>query len=104
MLERERDNKLLNAQAIMAAIAHETRQPLASIAIYAGAATMYLGQTPPNHGEGRTALSMMETHALRVGEGFDGSRALFGKRGQEPHAIAVNRLVLGVADCVQAEL
>src|SRR6516162_3171981 len=28
MLERERDNKLMNAQAIVAAIAHEVRQPL----------------------------------------------------------------------------
>ncbi len=104
MLERERDNKLLNAQAIMAAIAHETRQPLASIAIYAGAATMYLGQTPPNHDEVRTALSMMERDALRVAEVFDGIRALFGKRGQEPQPIDVNRIVLGVIECLQAEL
>src|SRR5262249_8404765 len=31
MLERERDNKLMNAQAIVAAIAHEVRQPLTRI-------------------------------------------------------------------------
>jgi len=46
MLERERDNKLLQAQAITAAIAHEMRQPLAGMAINANVAMRYLAQTP----------------------------------------------------------
>ena len=40
MLERERDNKLLNAQALTAAIAHEVRQPLAAIAVNGSAALL----------------------------------------------------------------
>ena len=48
MLERERDNKLLNAQAATAAIAHEVRQPLAAIAINGAAALRYLGKAPLN--------------------------------------------------------
>jgi C4-dicarboxylate-specific signal transduction histidine kinase len=31
ILEQERDNKLMNAQAIAAAIAHEVNQPVTSI-------------------------------------------------------------------------
>jgi len=47
LLERERDNKLLNAQAIIAAIAHEVRQPLTAIIASGGAALEYLKKTPP---------------------------------------------------------
>ena len=47
MLERERDNKLMGAQAITAAIAHEVRQPLAGIVTNASAAIRWLGRTPP---------------------------------------------------------
>ena len=36
MLEREQANKLMNARAITAAIAHEVKQPLAAIAINGG--------------------------------------------------------------------
>ena len=47
MLERERDNKLMSAQAITAAIAHEVRQPLAGIVTNASAALRWLGRAPP---------------------------------------------------------
>lgn len=104
MLERERDNKLLNAQAITAAIAHEARQPLAAIVTNAGTATRHLGQTPANHDEARAALSRIKKDAYRVTEVFEGIRALFGRRGQERNATDVNRIVLGVIESLQAEL
>ena len=44
MLERERDNKLMSAEAMTGAIAHEVRQPLAAIVANAGAALRWLGQ------------------------------------------------------------
>jgi signal transduction histidine kinase len=47
MLERERDNRLLNAQAVTAAIAHEIRQPLTAIVTNAETALRWLGRTPP---------------------------------------------------------
>ena len=47
MLERERDNKLLNAQALTAAIVHEVKQPLSAIALNGSAALRFLGKTPP---------------------------------------------------------
>jgi hypothetical protein len=37
MLQRERDNRLINAQAITATIAHEVKQPLAAIVTNGGA-------------------------------------------------------------------
>jgi signal transduction histidine kinase len=43
LLERERDNKLMNAKAITGAIAHELRQPLTAIVTNASAAVRWLG-------------------------------------------------------------
>ena len=56
LIERERDNKLLNAQAITAAIAHEVRQPLTAIIASGGAALEYLKKTPPETEKARLAL------------------------------------------------
>jgi PAS domain S-box-containing protein len=55
-LERERENKLMNIEAMMAAVAHEIRQPLAAIAINGSAAVRFLGKTPPETHEVRAAL------------------------------------------------
>jgi signal transduction histidine kinase len=42
MLEREHDNRLMNAQAVTAVIAHEIRQPLAAIVTNADTALRWL--------------------------------------------------------------
>jgi GAF domain-containing protein len=47
-LRRERNNKLMNMEAMSAAISHEVRQPLASIAANGSAALRFLGHEPPN--------------------------------------------------------
>jgi signal transduction histidine kinase len=104
MLERERDNRLLSAQAITAAIAHEIRQPLAAIATCADAGLRWLGRTPPDHDEVRMALTSVRSNVHRTSEMFDGIRALFGKSGQERKAIDVNRIVLGVTESLQEQL
>jgi signal transduction histidine kinase len=66
MLERERDNKLMNAQAITATIAHEVRQPLAAIAINASAALRFLGRTPLDPDEVRAALERIKNESHRT--------------------------------------
>src|SRR5262249_4028447 len=48
-LKREQDNKLMNAQAIVAAIAHEVRQPLTRITAGGSAAQRFLKMVPPEH-------------------------------------------------------
>jgi signal transduction histidine kinase len=79
MLEYERDNRLLNAQAITAAIAHEIRQPLAAITINADAALRWFGRTPLDHDEVRAALIRIKSGGHRASEVFDGIRSLFGR-------------------------
>jgi signal transduction histidine kinase len=104
MLERERDNKLLNAQAVMAAVAHEIRQPLATIATNATTAVRWLGRTPPDHDRVRAALDRIGGEVRRASDVFDGIRALFGKDEQKRQSIDVNRVVLGVIESLQGEL
>jgi signal transduction histidine kinase len=66
MLERERDNKLMNAQALTAAIAHEIRQPLAAIVTNASAGLRWLGRSPPDHDEVRGVLIMIKDQKIKV--------------------------------------
>jgi signal transduction histidine kinase len=104
MLERERDNRLLNAQAVTAAIAHEIRQPLSSIATNTDAGLRWLARTPPDHDEVRSALTRVKRNAHRASDVFDGIRALFGKSGWERRPVDVNRMVLSVTETLQEEL
>jgi signal transduction histidine kinase len=104
MLERERDNKLMGAQAITAAIAHEVRQPLAGIVTNASAALRWLGRTPPDFDEVQAALKRIQTESYRTSEVFDAIRALFrtGDKGRQP--IDVNAIIGEVLESVRGEL
>ncbi len=103
-LQRERNNRLMNLEAMAASIGHEVRQPLAGIASNGGAAIRFLDHMPPNLDEARLAVNRMVRDSHRASEVFDNIRALFGKsdRGQEP--IDVNELVLGVLQALREEL
>jgi signal transduction histidine kinase len=93
MLERERDNKLLNAQAITAAIAHEVRQPLAAIVTNGAAGLRFMDRTPPELEEVRTILKDITSDGHRANDLFDSIRTLFGKRAQERQKIDMNEII-----------
>jgi signal transduction histidine kinase len=104
MLERERDNKLMSAQAITGAIAHEVRQPLASIVSNASAALRWLERTPPDHDELRAALNRIQGESHRTSEVFDAIRALFRKGDQGRQRIDVNEIIGEVLQSLLGEL
>ena len=104
MLERERDNKLLNAQALTAAIAHEVKQPLCAIEFNSSAALLFLGKTPPALAEVRAALNDMISDTHRASEVLDGIHALFGKSNQEREQVEVNEIIRGVLQSSRKEL
>jgi signal transduction histidine kinase len=104
MLERERDNRLLNAQAVTAVIAHEIRQPLSAIVTNADAALLWLERTPPNHDKARATLTSIKSDGHRASDVLNGIRALFGKGSWERQPIDMNRLVLGVTDSLKEHL
>jgi signal transduction histidine kinase len=104
MLERERDNKLMSAQALTGAIAHEVRQPLASIVSNASAALRWLERTPPDHDELRAALNRIQSESHRTSEVFDAIRALFRKDDQGRQRIDVNEIIVEVLQSLREEL
>jgi signal transduction histidine kinase len=103
-LQRERDNKLMNLEAMAASIGHEVRQPLAGIASNGGAALRFLGHNPPNLEETRLALHRMVKDSHRASQVFDNIRILFGRADQGHEPINVNELALGVLQALREEL
>ena len=104
LLEHERDNKLMNVEAIAASIAHEIKQPLAAIVMNGGAALQLLGNAPPDHDEVRAALNDIISDSHRTSEVFEGIRALFQKVDQERQLIDMNEIILRVLQSLHGEL
>lgn len=78
-LQRERNNKLMNLEAMAASISHEVRQPLTGIATNGSAALRFLEHVPPNIERVRSALNKMIGGCDQASQIFDNIRALFGK-------------------------
>ena len=103
-LRRERNNKLMNMEAMAAAISHEVRQPLASIAANGSAALRFLSHEPPDLEEVQSALNRTVNDSHRASEIFDSIRALFGKTDPDHESIDTNDLVRGVMEALHGEL
>lgn len=104
MLERERDNKLMNIQAVTAAMAHELKQPLTAISANSEAVQMVLGHTKPDRSVMRSALDSIVEDSHRAGRILNDIRALFLKTGSEHESVDVNEIASGVLRLLQEEL
>jgi signal transduction histidine kinase len=104
LLERERDNKMMNLQVIGASIAHEMKQPLTAIAANGSAALALLGQMPPDLAEARATLSDIVGDSHRASAALDGIRALFRSADQGRQPIDVNEITLEVLQSLRGEL
>jgi signal transduction histidine kinase len=104
MLERERDNKLLNALAVVAAIAHEVRQPLTRIVSGGNAAQRFLKMLPPQHEKAQTALEGVVNAGHRTSEVIEGFRTLFAKGDQTQQLVNINEVIRAVLESLSNEL
>jgi len=104
MLQRERNNKLMNLGAMAASISHELKQPLAAIAVNGGALVRFLGHAPPNLDEVRSAARRMISDGHRASQVLDNLRALFGKTDQPQEPIDANEIALGALRALRGEL
>jgi signal transduction histidine kinase len=104
MLERERDNKLMNMQAVTAAMAHELKQPLTAISANSEAVQMVLGHTKPDRSVMRSALDSIVEDSHRAGRILNDIRALFLKTNSEYESVDVNEIASGVLRLLQEEL
>jgi PAS domain S-box-containing protein len=103
-LEGERDNKLMNIEAVTASIAHEVRQPLAAIAMNGEAALQFLEGMPLDIDRVRAILNQMMGDCHRVSDVFDTIRALFRRVDQKREPTVVNDIVLDVLQSMREEL
>jgi signal transduction histidine kinase len=103
-LERERDNRLLNIEAITASIAHEVRQPLGAIATNGNAARRFLEMASPDLGEVRAILDRIISESGRASEVFNSISTLFQKVDQTQLPIDVNKIILEVLQSLHEEL
>jgi PAS domain S-box-containing protein len=103
-LEHERDNKLTNVEAIMAAIAHEVRQPLMAIAINGSAARRFLARVPADIDEVAANLDRIINDSRRASEVFDSMLSLFRREDQERQPIDINKIALEVLQSSRGEL
>jgi len=104
MLRRERDNKLMNIEAVVASISHEVKQPLATIVMRSSTALRFLGHAPPDLEKARSALKKIVNDGHRASQIFDNIRDLFRANDQTRVPVNVNKMILGVLDMLQGEL
>jgi signal transduction histidine kinase len=103
LLERERDNKLMNVQGALAAVAHEVGQPLGAIALEARIALRSLGMTPPDHDDVRVALERISEAGHRADDVLSSIQALFKKHDEGRQRIDLNEIILGVLRSMEAQ-
>ena len=104
MLERERDNKLMNLEALAASISHEIKQPLTAILANAGAISAFLGDAPPNIDEARAAAIDISDENQRASEAINSIHSLFGRANQRPQWVDMNDIILETLHSLRLEL
>jgi signal transduction histidine kinase len=104
MLQLERDNKLMNIDAITSAIVHEVRQPLTAIAANGNAGMRWLGKTPPDFDEVRAAMTEMVRDSHRASQVLESIRALFKSADLEAEPVDLNGVALAALDVLRGEL
>jgi signal transduction histidine kinase len=104
MLQRERNNKLMNLEAVVASISHEVKQPLAAIVMRGSTALRFLKHDPPDLEKVRSALNKMVSDGHRASQIFDNIRDLFKNGDQGRVSIDLNKMTLDTIDILRGEL
>jgi signal transduction histidine kinase len=102
--ESERENQLLNIEAITVSIAHEIKQPLTAIALHGGAGLRFLAMEPPNLEEARLLLAAIRNDSHRAVELLDGMGNLFRRVGEARDTVDINELACEVLQPLQKNI
>ena len=104
LLQRERNDRLMNAMAAAASISHEVRQPLMAIAMNGGAALQFSNHEPPNLAEAQSCIGTIINDTLRVNEILESIGSLYRGDDQRQESLDINQTVLGVLAILQDDL
>jgi signal transduction histidine kinase len=94
LLRAERVNKLMNAEAVAASIAHEVKQPLTAITLNSATAQIFLAKTPPEVEEAKAALRDLVSGVQSANQTLESIRAVFGRSAGEDGHVDVNATAL----------
>jgi PAS domain S-box-containing protein len=101
--ELARVAQLTTIGQMTASIAHEIRQPLASIVASCNASLRWLAMKPPNLERVRACIDLIAAGGHRAGQVIDSIRAMFEKGKQEKELLNVNQLIREVLELVRGE-
>jgi len=103
-LHREHENKLMSAEAVVAALAHEVRQPLTGMSSRAAAGYRFLDREPPNIATAKRLFDQIKDAAFRANEVFESFLNLFRGGRQEHQPVDINVLALEAIQLLRKEL
>ena len=103
-LQRGRENKLANAEVVVAAIAHEIRQPLTGISSQAAAGQRFLMRAEPDVDKAKKLFEQIEGATFRANEVLESFRGLLGGDKQEHETVDINALTLETIQLLRKEL
>jgi C4-dicarboxylate-specific signal transduction histidine kinase len=103
LLERERNNRLMNIEAITASIAHQMKQPLTAIAANSDAALALLERNPPDIAEAKAGLRDIVDDTHHASVAVDAIHTLVQRAGQAREPIDMNEVVLEVLQSMRGE-
>jgi signal transduction histidine kinase len=90
---REREARLMTGDAITAAMAHEIKQPLSAITMYADAGLRWLDRAAPDLEEAKAALRTIGASGQRAGEVIESIRAMFKRDTRNRSSLDINELI-----------
>lgn len=98
------DARRTSVSAMTGSIAHEIKQPLASVVTNANAALRWLNRSAPDIAEARASLEQIVGAGMRITEVIDSIRSMFGRTSAEMTSVDVRVLVSEVLALCQTEL
>jgi len=101
LLHRERNNKIMNLQAMTESIRHEVNQSLTGITLLGTATLKFLHEAPPKLAKAEAAVNQMIASCRNASEIFDNIRELFGKAESVKDRVDVNAAALEVLHALE---
>jgi len=103
-LERERAIKLLNVEVLLGAVAHEIKQPLTAVSLYADATETLLKRPSPDLAGAEESVEDIKRESARIANVLESIRALARNPEQERKALDVNELVVATLELLRSEV
>jgi signal transduction histidine kinase len=101
---REREARLMTLDVLSASIAHEMRQPLASIVTNVDAVSRWMRRPTPDLDEVKATLEQIRNSAYRARDLIGSIRAMVKRDGRNRTALDLNDLVREVLPLMDADL